>query len=216
MRDIPTDETFALIREAYLAAKKDSQDPHDEEVRAKLAISWSGAKVPLEIRASKFGRGLFVKNAVPANTPVYEATRYGIFRNEDEWTTFLQYTPQQWRYDVMIWSYVLQWDKDTQVAAVDLDVASLMNHGWSSGVGGARKSSTPQPSNHGGRTLDTDSGSANLRYDDDTEMYVSTRDIQASEELLCDYTEFHVNNHNLEWYRRSQREICPNEDNDSI
>lgn len=214
MRTIPTASTFSRVREAYLAAKKDSRDAHDDDIRKALSKSPSGVQVPVEIRASQFGRGLFVRNPVLKDTPIYEATRYGIFWNQQEWTTFLQHLPAEWRYDAVVWSYVVQWDDDSQVAAIDLDEGSLMNHGWSS------NSDTNVPvvttaaaaAQHGEEALSLDSGRANLRYDEDTATFHAVCNIGANEELLCDYTSFHVKDHSLEWYRQSWKEIVGKEE----
>lgn len=215
MRPIPTAATFAQIREAYFAAKAGSPpDPHDATVRAALEKSPSGAKVVvaggvplLEIRPSPFGRGLFVTQAVKEGRPVYEATRYGIFRTASQWRRFLELLPSRdLVYDIVLWSYVLDWDEGVQVVAVDLDEGSLMNHG------GEEPPAAEASATHGVNVLSQESGrSANVRYCDDTCHYVATRDIAADEEILCDYTSFHVSSHSLEWYDQTWDEIVGNE-----
>lgn len=201
MRPIPKASTFERIREAYFAAKSGSEDPHDETVRTALQKSASGALVPLEIRQSNFGRGLFVKEFVPANTPVYDATRYGIFRTESQWKKFLDSIPSELQPDIIVWSYVLDWDTDLQVAAVDLDEGSLLNHGSLDDDPGTSSSS------HGLNELSQASGRANIRYCSNTNQYLATRDLSASEELLCDYSSFHNYDHSLGWYDQTWNDI---------
>jgi len=201
MRPIPNASTFDQIRKAYFAAKSGSEDPHDETVRAALQKSLSGALVPLEIRQSNFGRGLFVKEFVPANTPVYDATRYGIFRTESQWKRYLYAIPSELHHDIVLWSYVLDWDTDLQVAAVDLDEGCLMNHGSLDDDPGTSSSS------HGLNVLNQASGRANIRYCSKTNQYLATRDLLASEELLCDYSSFHIYDHSLGWYDQTWNDI---------
>jgi hypothetical protein len=205
MRLIPTAATFDLLANAYFEAKAGSEDPHDESVRKAIASSPSGLKVPLEVRPCNYGRGLFTKNAIPAHTAVYEAKRYGIFHNEAQWTTFLNLLPEHWRYDVVIWSYVLEWDTDTYVAAVDLDEGSLMNHGTDC-IEATNAGNSAAKCCHEGRGMDAEM--ANVRYDDKTMMLLTTRDVQESEEIFCDYSKFHEEEHPLEWYSRTCKDIC--------
>jgi hypothetical protein len=211
MRLVPTAATFELLTNAYFEAKAPLDDPHDESVRKAIANSPSGVKVPLEIRPCKYGRGLFAKEAFPAHTAIYEGKRYGIFHTEAQWTTFLNLLPEEWRYDVVIWSYVLEWDNDLYVAAVDLDEGSLINHGSdcvdTSTVRNSR--STIAAVFHERSCLDA--RMANVRYDEKTMTYWSIHDIQESEEIFCDYSEFHEEDHPLEWYTRICEKIRQNE-----
>jgi SET domain-containing protein len=204
---IPSAATFELLVNAYFEVKARFDDPHDVSVRKAIASSQSGVKGPLEVRLCKYGRGLFAKETIPAQTAVYEATRYGIFHTEEQWKTFLYLLPEEWRYDVVIWSYVLEWDTDVYVAAVDLDEGSLVNHGRdcfdTTTAGNSR--STIEAVFHEGSCLDA--GMANVRNDEKTMTFWTIRDIQESEEIFCDYSEFHEEDHPLEWYTRICEEI---------
>lgn len=211
---IPTASDFAAIRGAYFAAKANSRDPHDEEVDAAFRENASGARiVPLEIRVSTLGsRGLFTQQRVAKGQPVYEARRGGIFRSEVEWRTFLELLPSDdLRYDVVLWSYVLLEEndnddgenqddgKETFVVGLDLDEGSLMNHGVLTSL----ESSTPLLNSHGSHALST--SYANVHFNDD--LLVATRDIEAGEELLCDYGTFHQSKHSLTWYKQTWEEF---------
>ena len=208
---IPDASTFEKIRQAYFAAKKqsgDEDDPHDATVRAALKNNGpSGALVPLEIRQSKLGgRGLFVVQTepVPAGTPVYEATRYGIFRTESQWKRFLDLLPGEiLRRDVVVWSYVLDWGSGLEVVAVDLDEGSLMNHGALDDDGDDDAAAVSESSSALGKTRER----ANIRYCNETGCYIAIRDIQPSDELLCDYASFHKYDHKLDWYDRTWNDI---------
>jgi hypothetical protein len=206
MRLIPTAATFELLVNAYFEAKAHSNDPHDESVRKAIASSPSGFQVPVDVRLSQYGRGLFAKDAIPAHTAVHEGIRYGVFHNEGEWSTFLNLLPEQWRYDVAIWSYVLELDPDVYVAALDLDEGSLINHGSSNdnveATTAENCASTTSAAFHEGRCLGNDAGIANARHDNETLTLWTIRDVQESEEIFCDYSEFHEENHPLEWYTR--------------
>lgn len=209
MRLIPTASTFQLLADAYFEAKtttpgSDTEGPHDLSVRMAMAIGPSGVKVPSEIRQSKFGRGLFAKAPIPVHSAVQESTRYGIFSREGQWTTFLSLLPEELRCDVAIWAYVLEWDDDLEVVALDLDESSLINHGNDPD----KDYETLSPPIHDGKSLSRDIGTANIRYDDETMTYNAIRDIAESEEILCDYTSFHVQNHSLEWFTRTCQEVC--------
>ena len=209
---IPSASDFAAVREAYFAAKANSRDPHDEEVAAAFRENLSGARiVPLEIRVSTLGsRGLFTRQRVAKGQPVYEARRSGIFHTEAEWTRFLELLPtDDLRYDVVLWSYVLLLENDdddgenqneedagTFVVGLDLDEGSLMNHGVLTSL----ESSTSLLSLHGSHALSA--GDANVQVGDDN-YFVATRDIEAGEEVLCDYGTFHQSDHTLMWYKQS-------------
>jgi len=181
--------------------------------------------VPLEIRPSPFGRGLFAAQAVAAGQPVYEATRYGIFRTESEWRRFLALllpASQDLWYDIVLWSYVLEWTTTTNdeggclqhVVAVDLDEGSLMNHGAAESSSEPSSATSSSSSSHGVNKLVShdESAKANVRYCADTCHYVATRNIAADEEILCDYSSFHVERHSLEWYDKTWDEIVGTED----
>ena len=88
----------------------------------------------------------------------------------------------------------MEWEHElgTHVVGLDLDEASLMNH-----AGGLL--------NHDGVQYDQANESVvrpdnNLGYDLKHEYLVAVRDIAASEELLCDYSSFHVYDHPLTWW----------------
>jgi hypothetical protein len=198
MRPIPDASTFTSIREAYLQAKADSDDPHDVLLRKALDRNHSGAIASLEIReAQGKGRGLYVTKLAPKGSAIYNANLHGIFSKESEWRTFLSLLPENLVYDVVIWSYVLDWGDDMEVAALDLDEGSLMNHG-----GG--------PMMEFGVSVINDKGKpANLVCESNGEIwqYKAVEDIQANEELLCDYDGFHEDDHSLDWYRESCKEV---------
>jgi hypothetical protein len=209
MSPIPTASTFAAIRDAYFAAKAaDSPDPHDDKLRTALQKSPSGSAavgVALEIRPSRFGRGLFTTQALAQGQPLYESTRYGLFRSEAQWRRFLEGLPSdELRYDIHLWSYVPTWDES--LVAVDLDEGSLMNHGVltttskTSTTDSAESSSSS--STDGVNSLCPDC-SANVRYCGETYCYVATRDLEAGEEILCDYSTFLEFQHSLTWYNET-------------
>lgn len=198
-RPIPDAGVFQLVRKAYFQAKS-PDDEHDVELKEVLAKAGEcGALVPIEIRASKYGRGVFAKQDIPKGTPVWNLDRYGIFRSEQEWRKYLSFLPHNLQHDVIMWSYVLDWDKDDQVVGIDLDQASVMNHGGKDAM-------------HLGVSMDSRDGpSNNLEYaDGDDSCYVAKCDIKANEELLCDYSTFHVHNHGLSWYKEINDKILNN------
>ena len=212
---IPTASDFAAVREAYFAAKADSKDPYDEEVDAAFRENPSDVRVvPLEIRASPFGgRGLFTQQHVAKGQTVFEERPCGIFRSEVEWRRFLDLLPSDdLRFDVVLWSYVLLWtngdenkenaddDEGTFVVGLDLDEGSLLNHGALK----AEKSSTSLLTSHGFHTLRP--GFANVQLNND-DYLVATRDIEAGEEILCDYGAFHQSKHSLSWYEQTWDEF---------
>ena len=224
MGPIPTASTFATICKAYFAAKTaDSPDPHDDKLRTALQQSPSGSAavgVALEIRASRHGRGLFTTQALAQGQPVYESTRYGLFRSEAQWRRFLKLLPSdELRYDVHHWSYVPIGDNESLVVAVDLDEGSLMNHGvlttaTKTSVTDAAASSTSLSSTHGVNSLCPDS-TATVKYCGETGCYVATRDLEAGEEILCDYSTFHEHQHSLTWYKETWDEFVVQKESNS-
>ena len=212
---IPTEADFVAVREAYFAAKANSQDPYDDDLRAAILTNPSEDEdtpvvvMPLlEIRSSSFGRGLFTKQAVAKGQPVYQNRRAGIFRSEMEWRRFLELLPTDiLRHDVVLWSYVLAWrddeddeDEDPFVVALDLDEGSLMNHGALTDI-----ESTSVLSSHGKHALSS-AAIANVQSGDN-DYLVAVRDIEAGEEILCDYSTFHMPDHDLTWYRQTWDEF---------
>jgi hypothetical protein len=215
MRPIPTAATFAAIREAYFAAKAaddQSPDPHDDKLRTALQQNASGSAAvgaALEIRVSRFGRGLFAAQALTRGQRVYESTRYGLFGSEAQWRRFLQLLPSdELRYDVHLWSYVPIWDES--LVAIDLDEGSLMNHGVLTTTSSSSMSKTSESdaatsspfSTHGEHTLCSDI-TANVQYCGETYCYLVTKDLDEGDEILCDYSSFHEPQHALTWYNES-------------
>jgi hypothetical protein len=132
-----------------------------------------------------------------------------------EWKSFLELLPDDILEKMSNWSYVMHLggkehpeDKDgiqQFVVAVDLDASTLMNHGSAT-------------LDHHGHAIRNDNNqqdnltAANvvLEYSSDgtSQHYVATRDIQIGEEILCDYSEFHVYDYSLDWYMETYHELC--------
>lgn len=220
MRPIPTASTFATIREAYFAAKAtDSPDPHDDKLRTALQQSLSGSAavgVALDIRASRHGRGLFTTQTLAPGQPVYESTRYGLFRSEAQWERFLKVLPSdELRYDVHHWSYVPTWDES--LVAVELDEGSLMNHGVLTTTTTSKTTSETDAaasSTHGVNSLCLEE-TANVKYCGETCCYVATRGLEAGDEILCDYSTFHEYQHSLTWYNETWDEFVVQKESNS-
>jgi hypothetical protein len=221
MRPIPDASYFKRIRQAYRKAKWNSQDPHDQPIFAQQEEEEDGSPkkkmygpyVPFEIRRSSLlgieqhdgaaaDRGVFVTEFVPQGQPVWGCELYGIFRCETEWNAFLEALDPHMLADIVMWSYVMDWGDGTFVVGIDLDEASLMNHGGPSVVHNQFQYSS---SDEKGNVDPPAAWSANItcEYRDGEWKYYATRDIYPNEEILCDYNQFHVAEHPLDWYTNS-------------
>jgi hypothetical protein len=198
VRPFPTASDFRSLRNAYRAAKAStsSSDPHDAALPIDAGKS-TGSLVPFEIRRSRYGRGIFAVEAVAKGAAVWSCDMYGIFRTPNEWDAFLHALPGDLVYDVHQWAYVLEWDADhPEVVGIDLDEASLMNHG-----GGADSES--EANVEYGYLEEEDEGSSC--------QYRAMCDILPGEEILCRYNAFHLYDHSLEWYRESCKRVLGTE-----
>jgi hypothetical protein len=240
MRPIPDASYFKLIQQAYRKAKCKSQDPHDQPLFNDDDGSFPkkkkyGPYVQFEIRRSSISgmtkgtaadRGIFATEFVAQGQPVWGCELYGIFRYETEWNIFLKALPSSdpstgsnsnVLEDMAMWSYVMNWGDGTFVVGIDLDEASLMNHGGTSvvhnqfqyGSRRSRSSSSSSSSSSDENGTDDPSLSANItcEYRDGQWKYYATRDIHPNEEILCDYNQFHVADHPLDWYTASIQTI---------
>lgn len=180
VRPVPNATTFALLRDAYFSVKESAHDPHDEELKELFKESPSGALIDFSVRQTKYGRGVFALSDVPKGKAVWESSRFGIFRTEAQWRTFLDLLSPELQYDVTMWAYVMDWDSaDSFVLALDFDEECLMNHG--------------------GELLDYDptltglqpSNLRSVEVEEEDWQYVATQDIKVGEELLVDYSQFH-------------------------
>ena len=185
--ELPNTTTFSLIHQAYFSAKaKDAVDPHDIVVKEYLGRNETGMTVPIRIGYGSHGRGLFLTEPVKKDQVIRNNARMGIFRTGRQWRDFLSLLPSKLQRDVTVWAYVMEWDEDSPfVVGLDLDEGSLINHGP------ARPDEV------------TPASSANLFFqgtDDETGELRAARDMEAGEELLCDYYEFLTLDHDLSWY----------------
>jgi hypothetical protein len=208
---LPTPETFRVIRQAYEQSKihpncppySQQQQQHDKSILDHTAKY--GAMVNYEIRKSPIGDGtgcgIFVTEFVAKGRPVWGCELFGIFRKAMEWKSFLELLPDDILGKMSTWSYVMR-HVDTGgmhfVVAVDLDASTVMNHG---------RSTHDDKHNHDSNTT-TANVALDYSSDGKSQYYFAARDIQVGEEILCDYSEFHVYDHPLDWYMETYYEVC--------
>lgn len=193
MRPIPNATDYTLLREAYFTAKQFSNDKHDIDLQSLFAEAPHGALVPFEVRQAKYGRGIFATQTILEGTPVWSTERYGKFNTQEEWNTFLSLLSPRLQTDVVTWAYVMEWDDGEHMVGLDLEPSSLINHGGTD-VGDVDDEIVDcKPSN-----LRVQEGTE--KDDDDEVLYVASHQIEAGDELLLDYSQFHVFGHSLGWF----------------
>lgn len=197
VRPIPDEAMWRKLYEAYKAVKKDT-DKDDVALFQKMDARDNGFKVPIEIRQSPGkGRGVFFTGFVPKGTMICE-DRSGKFYTEAQWREFLRLLPHHMAQDCCLWAYV---EKDG-VVYLDFSEAALFNHGndldwWESLCPCSKKE---QEANVVEKEMDG------------THCYLASRDIQADEELLCDYDSFHddtVSGKKVPWFDEIWCEYLP-------
>ena len=200
-RPVPDEKTWKLLIETYLQVKGDI-DKDDAALVDAIAENPSGFRVAYEVRqtAAK-GRGLYVTEFVPKGACICD-DRAGFFTTEKQWRDFLSLLPPDLARDCVDWVGV---DTHQGIEAVFIDFCdmALMNHGSSKRLLPwdklrARFSKRTKPR-----------ANVKSRWFNGMWHMVATRDIQAGEELLCDYSQSHNYDHGLEWFEEIYDEYYP-------
>jgi len=199
-RPIPDEAVWTMLQDAYREVKKDT-DPDDVELYQAFDAKDDGFKVPFEVRQSPGkGRGIFCTELVRKGRIVHEA-RCGRFYTEQQWREFLTSIPHEWAKDCVDWAYVEEGDEGKVSVWLDFCDAALMNHGvhlsrWEKLCGCVSRRSRYSANKYGG------SDEANVKniLHEGKWCYDAIRDIQAGEEILCDYTAFHDYDEPLSWF----------------
>jgi len=116
------------------------------------------------------GRGIITKDNIQMGQVVYRATNTALFNAGSFYRNFLFRLNRQFACDVFLhWAYVFEDEDDGETyIGVDLDPGSLLN--------------------------DADQSERDMKnIECSDEIQVATRDIHAGEELLCSYSDFHIN-----------------------
>jgi hypothetical protein len=131
----------------------------------------SGFQVPYVVKDDgPHGRSLYALTDIPKGTTVWKPINYAKFFTEEEFVTFMNLLPHDVQCDVLLWAYPTT-GGGRPVVALDMDDGSYMNH-----------ASTPEE-------LNVDGNSAK-----------ATRNIQAGEELLTNYTQFFKFHKSTDWF----------------
>jgi hypothetical protein len=199
------EETWKVLREAYKKIKecRDNKEPGDVALfNAMENDGVCGFRVPFEVRHSPGkGRGIFVTQFIAKDTCIWD-DRSGHFFSRSDWRKFLSLLPHDLARDVVTWTYAYWWDDERQVVGLDLDEASLMNHAGNT-------------VNYDGTPVDESDEKPNVHNHYDGKMWHlhASRDIQAGEELLCDYHDCHDYEDTCEWYDETWHEYVEQKEN---
>jgi hypothetical protein len=196
-RKIPDAQYWTDLRDAYFKAKKGPLDEDDEWLVKAFQEGPSGGLVEYEVRYGEYGRGVFVKQDVPKGTMVWECSRDGAFRNEQQWLDFLSFLPPYMQYDCVQWAYA-----SDGVVYLDLEPGTLFNHG-----GSAPTTDTPGSSGGQGYSSLRPNNLDSVKNEEEDYWYIANCDIMSGDELLCDYTTFHDYGKPLDWFQRSHDNI---------
>ncbi|CAB9525142.1 expressed unknown protein [Seminavis robusta] len=199
---IPDESTWEMLVDAYKKAKKES-DKRDVALLERLTSSnRSGFHVDFEIRhIPGKGRGLFAAQDIPKGTCVSD-DRTGRFRTEQEWRDFLALLPHDLAKESVDWVGVDDY-RSGEAVYIDLSESSLLNHGFS------RRSLQWWERCFPCCTWRKVTATVEGKYFDGMWHMVATRDLEAGEELLCDYNQCGNYNHNLPWYDVICQEYYP-------
>jgi hypothetical protein len=218
--DIPDSKYWKRLRKAYFKAKGQTDVNWDGWVRDYLNESGSSGcmvdvRDSIEIRRGRHGRGLFATCLIPAGTHIWDTELVGRFLNRDQFESFLSLLSPKMQYDVLEWVY-LEDERDGygMLVYLDLDPATLMNHGYTPEQGDAVEGGETkqvglleagwtdcQPATVHEVEVDVEDDSDDSDDDDTTNAtdkvsskevhIVASRDLQPGDELLIDYTSFH-------------------------
>jgi hypothetical protein len=215
-RPIPDEESWNLLLETYRKVKNNTDNEHDVALFERIQTNGRcGARVPFEVRqAPGKGRGVFATAFIPKQTCVWEC-RSGRFVTETQMQSFLQALPLELSQDVATWAFVDDLDDDGIMAVyLDFDESALLNDGASIPRNWLVRIFCPCKNKNKRRNENyTPDAPANLHehVENGRWCYYSSQDIESGEELLCDYTDFHDYEHELEWWDKLEQKYWPEE-----
>jgi hypothetical protein len=129
--------------------------------------------------------------------------------------SFLQALPLEISQDVATWAFVDDLDDDGIMAVyLDFDESALLNDGASIPRKWLVRIFCPCKNKNKRRNENyTPDAPANLHehVENGRWCYYSSQDIESGEELLCDYTDFHDYEHELEWWDKLEQKYWPEE-----
>jgi hypothetical protein len=205
---VPDKATWKLLLDAYIKVKDGTDEENDAAlVQAMASPNPSGFHIAYEVRQTPHkGRGLFTTEFVPKGACISDS-RLGYFTTERQFRNFLDLLPPDLAHQCIDWAGVDDYRGGEAVCTVFSDSA-FMNHGSSKAIPPWEKLRAwvfPRSKQHQPKPR------ANMRskwYDGMWHM-VARRDIQAGEELLCDYSEIGNYDHSLEWFTKIYDEHYP-------
>jgi hypothetical protein len=208
---IPDAQFWTDLRAAYRQVKEvkggqQEVDDDDPWLKAARVQEWplTGALIEFEVRLGQYGRGVYSKQYVPAGTAVWKCQHCGVFRTEQQWLDFLKLLPPHMQYDVVQWAFA--WDG---VVYLDMEPASMFNHGGTF-IAEEVGFSNVRPDNvicEKIEPINTTNNTTSNDDDDECYQYIAKVDINAGDELLCDYSEFHDYANPLCWFVASHAQI---------
>ena len=204
LRPIPDEATWQLLVNAYKKVKGNT-DNGDIALFEALDVHRSGFHIPFQARqVPGKGRGLFATQHVAQGTCICD-DRSGKFRTEQEWRDFLALLPYQVAKESVDWCGVDEYDDDGgQAVFIDFCELALLNHGYSKRSLKLWERIFP--------FLSCRKATANVmgKEIDGVWHMVACRDIQAGDELLCDYNECGIGyDYNLPWFDTIYEEYYP-------
>ncbi|CAJ1945168.1 unnamed protein product [Cylindrotheca closterium] len=164
---------WATMRSAYIA----TVGPR----RASIKLSYgSGFRIPIKIAHSPGrGRGVFATTDIPKGTLVWTSDFTATFEEGFQFRKFLSVLPDDMVCDLLFWCYTMK-DEGEHVIACDLDESSLFNH-----------ADHRFEYNIGEIPVTNEGREEQKRKTRDIDSAFSLRDIDAGEELITSYDEFH-------------------------
>lgn len=141
----------------------------------------NGFQVPIFAQQKKYkGRGIVCSSDIPEGTLIWSADKSARFQDANDYRKFLLTSERGFACDVMQWAYVQDLGSSSEERklhiTVDLDEGSFCNDGFATKANmGCHPEASKKYPGGGCKT-----------------NYFALRDIQAGEELLCEYSSFAI------------------------
>jgi len=190
LQSIPGKAFWIQLRDAYVESVGQDEStidwiPSSSSKSDSATEHFSGFMTPYEVKITPGkGRSVHTKQFVPKGTPIWNPKYSAYFhgdRKQEKFENFLTKLTWEQSCDALQWCFAInecygvdcEYDDYDIIVGCSLDENSMINHG------------------------SLELGESNISFDEELQVTVALRDIQAGEELIEDYDEY---DEDLEWF----------------